>query len=601
MMNTNGNDDASIPSTQQEQENAVESEGSLAENSIESEEESVASMPITEIQLRQDQDREERILRRSRNGDDEFMRKIVQERILLAGGGGSNGGDCGVHEQQQQQQQDREEQSAVAAFVAAGVPGAYLSCNTSSPSTDIPNIGAVTDRMMRTPVTSSNGNAVAMGNGDCKTGERPVSSFGRAFARASGNSRVATDRAVSPSKVGAIAVGGPCGRDGSSCSAYSACSATEMETSADLTIATIHMQSGSSTATQHTYLSTPQETLEAGMPAALAVAAEVAPEMMDLERSITNRVRVELEHSMRVSSEAAFENAPVAEIVGTMDRTSIKSPRQRQRQRRILAGACLGVMAIVAVTLGVVIGGARNNGYDFPPDHEVIADVPETICYERIPMLGKSGICPPQLQGSGSTNLVAESRLWNAPEAEISILNAGEVRIDMEQGNFTMGQARELLPFDFNTLVLIDIKGAKLVTALERGIQKIFDDKAAEEGLNSTTPSGAFPYGAGIRWNVNMSQPFPRRLYDIEINPRFEGQWQPLDFHRVYTIVTNSYLAAGGDAYHEFSSAEEEHVVETNLNSLESFVEYCHYFGVLLNPPEDHYSTQTYIHNDILF
>ena len=57
MMNTNGNDDASIPSTQQEQENAVESEGSLAENSIESEEESVASMPITEIQLRQDQDR----------------------------------------------------------------------------------------------------------------------------------------------------------------------------------------------------------------------------------------------------------------------------------------------------------------------------------------------------------------------------------------------------------------------------------------------------------------------------------------------------------------------------------------------------------------
>lgn len=607
MMNQNGktvlcddsndnvvDDESSTDSQRQQQENDV-AEGSLAENTSiaaatmeAGEQESVASrsMPIAEVHFQQQQ-RQDRLLRRSLNNDTELMMKIVQERISLAHDGVGEFGDSASEEGDQQ--------SAILACAAAGVPGAYHASATGNGLGVAASRGG--DDLLRSSVSSAN--ALSVDCDDLKAGERPTSYYEQAFARASSESVAAIRQEVNAEVVGAIAVGGPACESGpaceerSSCSARtSACSATELETSADLTYTVTQMQSGlsSSTVTSSTFLT--------GGTQALAVAAEVAPEMLDLERCITSRVRAEIEDSMRMSTEMALENTPVAEIVGRMDRNA-KGDQERRRRYRILA-AC-GLLVMAAVTLGVVLG-TQKNGYDYPPDNNSIADVPETICYERIPMLGRSEVCPPQSQGSGSTNLVAASRLWNVPEAEISILNAGEVRTDIEQGNFTMGDARKLLTFDFNTLVVIHIKGSKLVTALERGIQKIFDDKAAaEEGLNSTTPSGAFPYGAGIRWNVNMSQPFPRRLSDIQVNPRFERQWQELDLHRVYTIVTNSYLAGGGDAYHEFSSAEDEHVIDTGMNSLESFVEYCLHFGVLLNPSEDHFSTQTYTHDNFLF
>lgn len=545
--------------------------------------ETVASMPIQEIQLRQ-----ERVVRRSLNND-ELMLKIVLERIA----------HDEVVDVRASSSEQLQEQSALQACAAAGVPGAY--------EADVGNSPASTSRPSRICGSSAAVVDNSGGDDDEKAGERPVAYYEQAFARDNAANRVALDLELGV--VGAIAVPGPGlglneEGDGSFCSTNHTCSETEtdletseMESSADLTVSSRLIE--------------PSPTNAHHLQTELVVAAEVAPEMLDLERSITQRVRLELECSMRVElvgssrrvSTDALQNTPVAEILGTMDQRYMIYQQQQQHRKRkisIAAGAGMIMTVVVAIVLGVVLG-TRDNDYHFPPDHATIADVPETICYERIPMLGRSELCPPQRQGSGSTNLVAESRLWNVPQAEISILNAGEVRIDMEQGNFTMGEARELLLFGTNTLVLIDIKGAKLVTALERGIQKIFDDKAAEAGLNSTTPSGAFPYGAGIRWNVNMSKPFPRRLFDVEVNPRFEGRWESLDLHRTYTIVTNSYLAGGGDSYHEFSSAEDEHAIDTTLNSLESFVEYCHYFGVLLNPQEDHYSTQTYVHSDVLF
>ena len=165
-----------------------------------------------------------------------------------------------------------------------------------------------------------------------------------------------------------------------------------------------------------------------------------------------------------------------------------------------------------------------------------------------------------------------------------------------------MGEARQLLPFVENELVMIHIQGSQLVTAMERGIQKLFDDKAAaDSGLNSSTPSGAYPYGAGIRWSVNMTAPFPKRLYDIQVNPRMSFDWEPINLHQAYTVVTTSYLQAGGDSYHEFSAVEEEHVIHTGLYSLEAFVGYCEGREILVEPPLEFYSTQTYIHNPFLF
>lgn len=338
----------------------------------------------------------------------------------------------------------------------------------------------------------------------------------------------------------------------------------------------------------------------------LAIAAEVAPETLDLERSITERVRSEIiAEAMKnggISSVSGFRSwstaTPVAEVIGSSASRS-EARAKRRLLIKVIATCVVTLVVAIAISVGLVIRDHEESTF-FPPDDTAIAHVPSTICYERIPMLGRSEVCSPQKQGSGVTQVVADSRLWSVPEAEIAILNAGEVRADLPKGNLTMGEAWELLPYYDNALVVIHLKGNKLVTALERGIQKLFDDKAASgESLNSTTPSGAYPYGAGIRWNVNMTRSFPHRLSDIEVNPRLGGAWDPIDLYKTYTIVTNSYLAAGGDSYHEFSSAEEQH--ESGLFSLAAFVAYCQASGLLVQPPLGNFSTQTYVHDSFLF
>lgn len=59
---------------------------------------------------------------------------------------------------------------------------------------------------------------------------------------------------------------------------------------------------------------------------------------------------------------------------------------------------------------------------------EVLALVPENICYERIPGQGRSEICSAEdtsSQGGGVANLVAFLRLGQIRSSEISLLNAG--------------------------------------------------------------------------------------------------------------------------------------------------------------------------------
>lgn len=68
---------------------------------------------------------------------------------------------------------------------------------------------------------------------------------------------------------------------------------------------------------------------------------------------------------------------------------------------------------------------------------EVIATVPETICYERIPGQGRSAVCSPKetiAQGGGACNLVAKAFLDQAPSADVAIQNGGGCRVDIFAG-----------------------------------------------------------------------------------------------------------------------------------------------------------------------
>lgn len=118
---------------------------------------------------------------------------------------------------------------------------------------------------------------------------------------------------------------------------------------------------------------------------------------------------------------------------------------------------------------------------------------------------------------------------------------------------------KQVLPHHENTLVIIHLEGYQIATVLEQALQKLFDDAALYKSMNRTFTGTSYPYGAGIRFDVNMTKPFPYRVSHIEVLNR-EGQtaWGLLVLQGVhYTVVTNSYLAAGGDGYHEFISEME--------------------------------------------
>jgi 5'-nucleotidase / UDP-sugar diphosphatase len=108
-------------------------------------------------------------------------------------------------------------------------------------------------------------------------------------------------------------------------------------------------------------------------------------------------------------------------------------------------------------------------------------------------------------------NMVMDAWLAGYP-ADAAMSNPGGFRQDIPSGEITLADIVGVLPFD-NTLVDVALTGAQLVTSFEHGARR-----PAIGGLRQT--------GAG--YTVNG---------------------EPLDRDRVYHVLVNDYMYAGGDGY----------------------------------------------------
>uniref|UniRef100_UPI0025F6E633 5'-nucleotidase C-terminal domain-containing protein n=1 Tax=Roseinatronobacter sp. TaxID=1945755 RepID=UPI0025F6E633 len=107
--------------------------------------------------------------------------------------------------------------------------------------------------------------------------------------------------------------------------------------------------------------------------------------------------------------------------------------------------------------------------------------------------------------------------------------------ISMGAGTATLGDVLTVLPFQ-NTLYTLEVSGATLLAALEHGVNDV------EEG------AGRFPQVAGIRFKLDLSvPPNSGRVSDVEVMGA-EG-WAPLEPDETYGLVTNNFMAGGGDGY----------------------------------------------------
>lgn len=120
----------------------------------------------------------------------------------------------------------------------------------------------------------------------------------------------------------------------------------------------------------------------------------------------------------------------------------------------------------------------------------------------------------------------------------IAITNGGGLRASLGAGTVSMGDVLTVLPFQ-NTLATLELTGAEITAALEHGVNAI------EEG------AGRFPQVAGLRFRLDpTAAPDSGRVTDVEV--RAGDGWAPIDPDASYIVVTNNFMANGGDGYAVF-------------------------------------------------
>jgi len=174
---------------------------------------------------------------------------------------------------------------------------------------------------------------------------------------------------------------------------------------------------------------------------------------------------------------------------------------------------------------------------------EPIGTVEVTLDNTRIPEPFAAGETP---TGSYAAFVVSQAFRDTNPAIDVAIQNAGGVRTQFLSGAFTVGDAISALPFS-NTIVMLDMSGASIVRVL---------NQAAHYALN-TGSTGAFPYAAGLRYDVDLAGAEDAVILNVEVQDRETGAWGPIDLERVYTVATNSFTALGRDNYLEFAAVRE--------------------------------------------
>lgn len=213
--------------------------------------------------------------------------------------------------------------------------------------------------------------------------------------------------------------------------------------------------------------------------------------------------------------------------------------------------------------------------------NEVVADVPQTICKQSVGEPRKPG-CAAGIS-SGAHRVVAEAFLHAVPDADFAIQNGGGVRADIPAGPLSVKQIFEVLPFA-NTLVKLEITGAEFKQAMEQ---------ALTYAITPDGSFGAYPYGAGIQYSVNMQAPEGDRVSNLKVWDKATQSWQGIRPRQTYTMVTNSFIAGGQDGWRTLRTiALMGRATNTQIDYAQSLVDYARDIKVLKRPTE--FATQAY-------
>ena len=232
-------------------------------------------------------------------------------------------------------------------------------------------------------------------------------------------------------------------------------------------------------------------------------------------------------------------------------------------------------------------------------EQQVIGTTAEPLCLNRLPGDTRSaGICATdQRSASGARadvhggfmqQVVTDAFLTRAFNADIALQNAGGVRTALPAGDITVANAYENLPFA-NTLAEVDLTGAEIVATLESAVGNFIEEGGSD---------GSYPYGSGIRWDVDLTRPAGERFSNVEVQDRESGAWAPIDPAATYVVATNSFLLGGGDGYAPFKAAADEgRSRDLGLDYAQSWIDWIteDVDGVVAVPAPEEFSTQSFV------
>ena len=175
-------------------------------------------------------------------------------------------------------------------------------------------------------------------------------------------------------------------------------------------------------------------------------------------------------------------------------------------------------------------------------------------------------------------DLITDAMIWKVMQNKegltvdadhvVAITNGGGIRAAIKPGDVTKKDINTVLPFG-NTVVTIYITGEELLEVLEASTYSL--------------PVGGFPQVAGINYTISTAVAYdanaetypastyygPKSINRVTINSINGKEFKADD---TYAVVTNNFVAGGGDTYYAFAAASAQ--FDTGIPLDEAVMEY---------------------------
>lgn len=166
-------------------------------------------------------------------------------------------------------------------------------------------------------------------------------------------------------------------------------------------------------------------------------------------------------------------------------------------------------------------------------------------------------------------NVVADALLDYGQSAfthksNLAVTNGGGLRETIAKDKpITKGDIIAVLPFG-NSVAQIQVTGQNIHDMFVKSLGSILQvDESGktvldENGQPLLEPSGGFLQVSGARVYYDTTLPAEKRILSIDIFDPETGTYKPLNTNETYYLVTNDFLAAGGDGFTMLGGPREE-------------------------------------------